>query len=275
MPLTFLSHQAAVLPLKLAAPRRLSGTALVLGSIAPDAPKFVLGPGSDTFTHSVAGQLAWCLPFTVAMFALVRHVIAGPLGRYLPDLGPFHLGDYAALAASPNDRVRWPVVVVSALIGSFSHIGWDLLTHQPGWPPVSVTVAGHTVLGMDLMQYASSALGMVATVAMLYHVGRSRLVLHWRRRQQAVRIERPSAASAALRWLGLALVVAVSIVLSFAVDHEPGPWTSEPRLSIVLLRVPAFAFLVVTVACVVATWRARLRERRAGDVRASRSDAAA
>ena len=36
MPLTFLSHQAVVLPLKLRAPRSVSGTAPVLGSVAPD-----------------------------------------------------------------------------------------------------------------------------------------------------------------------------------------------------------------------------------------------
>jgi hypothetical protein len=275
VPLTFLSHQAAVLPLKLARPRRYSGAALVLGSVAPDAPKFVLGPGSDTFTHSVVGQLVWCLPFTVAMLVLVRHVIAAPLGRYLPDLGPFHLGDYAALAADPNDRVRWRVVVVSALVGSFSHVGWDLLTHQPGWPPVALTIAGRTVLGMDLMQYVSSAIGMVATIAMLLHIGRSRLVLRWRRRGPPRHVRRMSAGTAALRWIGLALVVAVSVALSFAVDAEPGPLTSERHLSTLLLRVPAFAFLILTVACAVATWRGRLRERRTDDARVPRADAAA
>jgi hypothetical protein len=275
VPLTFLSHQAAVLPLKLAAPRRFSGTALALGSIAPDVPKFVLGPGRDAFPHSVLGQFVWCLPFTITMFVLVRHVLAGPLGRFLPDLGRFHLGDYAALEAAPNDPVRWPVVVVSALVGSFSHIGWDLLTHQPGWPPLSVTVAGRTVAGMDLMQYASSAVGMLGTVAVLYHIGRSRLLLRWHRRQRSWRAEPLSPATAAARWLGLALVGAVSLAISIALDDEGRPWTDELHRANILLRVPAIAFAIVTFACVVATWQERRRERRSRDVRARRSDAAA
>ncbi|MDP4013047.1 MAG: DUF4184 family protein [Candidatus Nanopelagicales bacterium] len=36
MPLTFGSHQAVVLPLKMLKPRWFDGTALVIGSMAPD-----------------------------------------------------------------------------------------------------------------------------------------------------------------------------------------------------------------------------------------------
>jgi len=47
MPFTFLSHQAPVLPLKIAAPRWFDGTALVLGSMAPDL--FFVTHGSDCY----------------------------------------------------------------------------------------------------------------------------------------------------------------------------------------------------------------------------------
>lgn len=51
MPLTFPSHAAAVLPLKLLQPSRLDGVALVIGSTTPDLP-YAFSPWITVNTHT-------------------------------------------------------------------------------------------------------------------------------------------------------------------------------------------------------------------------------
>src|SRR4051812_19906912 len=53
VPLTILAHQAAVLPLKLARPRWFDGTALVIGSMAPDLVFVLHGTNLYTDAHRI------------------------------------------------------------------------------------------------------------------------------------------------------------------------------------------------------------------------------
>jgi len=271
VPFTFLSHQAAVLPLKLARPGRFSGVALVLGSMAPDAQKFIWGRGEDSFGHSVVGQFVWCLPLTLLGYWLVTRIVAGPLGRYLPDCGGFHLSDYAVLQRSPRSPVRWGIVAMSALVGSFSHVGWDLFTHEPGWPVWSLTVAGEPMSGVMFLQYASSVVGAALTVAMLHHVGRRRMILHWHGRA-APRATPLSWGAAAMRWIGVALLVAASTAVAFLLAEPNLPWDHPTRWIRTFLRAPAVVFVAVVV---FSAWQS-YRERRSGIAsRASAADRAA
>ena len=59
MPLTYLSHQSVVLPLKIAAPRAVSGTALVLGSMAPDVEYYLKGYATGGVSHTWPAQLTF------------------------------------------------------------------------------------------------------------------------------------------------------------------------------------------------------------------------
>src|SRR5690349_25113242 len=102
MPLTFLSHQAVVLPLKIAAPRAVSGTALVLGSMAPDVEYFLRGYPTATVSHTWLGQLTFCLPVTLLLFWIVTRVIAEPAAAHAPELGDLRLQDYALIARQPG-----------------------------------------------------------------------------------------------------------------------------------------------------------------------------
>src|SRR5580765_1974558 len=80
-----LAHPAAVLPLA----RMLGGygvlSALVIGSVVPDLPRFVPLPFERDHTHCLAGVFFYCIPLGLAIFCLFHRVIKRPLAMLLPD----------------------------------------------------------------------------------------------------------------------------------------------------------------------------------------------
>ena len=185
MPLTFLSHQAVVLPLKLAAPRWVSGTALVLGSMAPDVEYFLRGYPSSYVSHTLAGQVTFCLPVTLALFWIVTRIIAVPLAANIPPGGTLRLTDYAVVRQQPPGLSHWLIVAISALIGSTSHVVLDRLSG--GWStraapeygdrfPYNALHSDADWIGFKLGTWVVLA---IATLLMLAYIGRRSLVIAW------------------------------------------------------------------------------------------------
>lgn len=147
MPLPILAHQAPILPLKLWRPSAFNGTALVLGSIAPDLEYLRLSAsslGAKGFAHSFVGQFVFCLPVTLSVVLLV--------GRLdLADVLIARLGArFAWLAGAATDVAReggFKRACMSALVGSFSHLALDALTHRvlPRWLPGGTFRFAHLV----------------------------------------------------------------------------------------------------------------------------------
>ena len=102
MPFPFFAHQAAALPFKLRFPRLLSGTGLAIGSLAPDLGYFLIGVSVTRDWHRPHGVLLYCLPVAMVLWLLLTRVLAAPLARQLPGLGPFRLRDFAYLEAQPR-----------------------------------------------------------------------------------------------------------------------------------------------------------------------------
>jgi hypothetical protein len=130
VPFPLLAHQAPVIPLKAWRPNWFNGTALVIGSIAPDLQNFwnVDTPrGMATFGHTLRGQVTFCLPVTLSVVVLVGYldlgeVIAARIGtpaRWLIGVGTIVRRPFGILLAA-----------TSALCGSLSHVGLDKLTHD-------------------------------------------------------------------------------------------------------------------------------------------------
>ena len=84
MPLTFPTHAAAVLPLKLWRPRWFDGVALVTGSAAPDVTHALTGYGVDLTprTHTVPGVFLWCVPTAMVAAWITRRVAPGIAARH-------------------------------------------------------------------------------------------------------------------------------------------------------------------------------------------------
>ena len=176
MPLTFLSHQAVVLPLKIAAPRAMSGTALVLGSMAPDVEYFLRGYPTSTIGHTWPGQLIFCLPVSVGLYWLMTRVIAEPAAAHAPEAGDLHLPDYALLRQQPVSARHWLIVAVSALLGSASHVVLDRISDGWGGLPYHALAASRTWIAVNLMLWIVLA---AITLFFMRYIGRHGLLQRW------------------------------------------------------------------------------------------------
>lgn len=175
MPLTFPSHAAIVLPLKMRWPRRFDGVALVVGSAAPDLP-YVLGRPLLTYGHTWAGLLVWGVPLSVVAALLVR-CAAPAVAVHLPGW----CRDYGVLG---RVRHRWYVTASSALVGVVSHRLWDEVTHAslPG-TSLGFGVLGEPVMGdvlwWTVLHGASTVLGLAGWLWATVHIGRRGLLHEW------------------------------------------------------------------------------------------------
>jgi len=256
VPFTFLAHQAPVLPLKMARPRWFSGAGLAIGSMAPDFEKFVHGVGAGRFGHTLLGQLLYCLPMSLAVYWLLTRVAAPSLARHAPDLGRFHLRDYAAsLAATP--RRPWLLVAASALVGSASHVAFDGFTHAdprvvalfPFLRSRIVLVHGHPYLLQSLLQVGASVAGAVVTVALLYVIGRQRRVLAWRGIGRAAG---EPGASATVYWTSVAAItIALSALLAWGAAATADGFGVRDFTRTVIFRLPLTGFLAVCAAALM------------------------
>src|SRR5262245_21725714 len=119
MPWMVPSHQAPVLRLARACPRRFSGLGLVLGTLAPDIAFILpLDERGSPASHSIAGQLYLTVPLVLALHGLLTALVLPWLLPHLPGGAPLHL--HALARARPaTDRAGTLRVAVSGLVGGF------------------------------------------------------------------------------------------------------------------------------------------------------------
>ena len=174
MPLTLPTHPIAVVPLKLWRPRWFDGVALTLGAMAPDVAYATYGSGVDLRTHNLPALLWWALPVTLVLAKVVRWA-APMVAAHLPGGGLLRLGDYGVLGAV---RHPWHVTVTSAVLGAFSHIAWDGLTH-PGYVSSLRREAWPGMPWWGLLSDASNVAGFVLGTVLIVRLGRAGLLRSW------------------------------------------------------------------------------------------------
>lgn len=162
MPFT-LAHPAAVLPLRRYCPRLLSFPALIIGSFCPDVG-YAFGDGDiSTFSHRLLGSLGFCLPVGLVLLVLF-YFLRGPAVGLLP----------AAYRQTLLPLSRRPLgspwaVLISLVLGTWTHLLWDSFTHNEGWfvqhlsvlqTPI-LSVGSRTARVCHLLWYGCSFAGVV------------------------------------------------------------------------------------------------------------------
>ena len=251
MPFT-LAHPAAVLPLmhRGRARKGLIGSALVFGAMAPDIPYFAGAFALGDLAHTWTAVPTLDLAITVVLTAVWHLVLRVPLVGLLPARWAAAADE---LTAPRERRIRLsltPWFVLSAIIGTVTHVAWDGFTH-PGRFGVRLFPVLQTARILDeppyvLLQYGCSVLGVGA-------------LGFWtlREMRRAARSGTSTAPPAGNRRLAFSLIT-VSAVLGTAYRAtewaRPGmPWTS---------LVPVLAFGAVAGAAIAVLLYALLALRR-------------
>jgi uncharacterized membrane protein YfcA len=115
--------------------------------------------------------------------------------------------------------LHWPIALFSILIGAWTHIAWDSVTHQTGWTAehVAALSAPVSIFGWDtetshLLQYLSSVFGLVV------------LSLWFRTLLKRVPVSATDQSPPRTRWWLLALISLAS--LSIGVSRAYLSWNS-------------------------------------------------
>jgi hypothetical protein len=160
MPFT-LAHPAAVLPLRRYCPRFLSFTALVIGSVVPDLGYFSGRLHLEELSHTFRGSFIFSLPVGLVLIGLF-YWLGLPVIRILPrPWRPVFLPIFLRPSGS------FFVIVISLLIGTWSHLFLDSFTHKDGWlvehfvalqTPL-MPIGHHTLKVYHLLWYVCSFIG--------------------------------------------------------------------------------------------------------------------
>ncbi len=158
------SHVAAVLPfLRL----RLPASALVIGSMVPDAPYYLPVAVHGDQTHTLLGVIGADLLLGLVVFvcwqALVGPavvvLVAPVVGRRLTIAWSF--GAVADLRATVRRPSQFVAVVAALLLGSLTHVGWDAFTHVDGWATKRVPFLRADLGPLPLYRWAQYISGIV------------------------------------------------------------------------------------------------------------------
>jgi hypothetical protein len=165
-----LAHPAAILPLRRYCPRHLSFPALIIGSLSPDVGYCFGNLNAGNFSHRfLAGSFGFCLPVGLVL-VLVFYIARWPVVGILPSS---YRRAFLPLCQRPAGSPF--LIVISLLIGAWTHLFLDSFTHPDGWlvehlpvlqAPV-LPVGQHRLMVCEIL-YAGCTLAGVAWLAFCY-----------------------------------------------------------------------------------------------------------
>src|SRR3569833_651757 len=207
MPFTF-AHPAAILPLRRS--RFLQTVPLIFGSMVPDAPYFFPRRAARHLleTHTLSSSFLVDVPLGMACL-IATLLLKEPLTILLGARARYTC--LRSIERFQERPLHWPIALFSILIGSWTHIACDSITHQTGWTSerVAALSAPVSIFGWDtetshLLQYQSSIFGLVV-LALWF-----RTLLNRVPPKVATDQSRPGA-----QWWLLALIGMTSLVFGF------------------------------------------------------------
>lgn len=130
MPFTF-CHPAIILPLTKS--KKLSTSALIIGSTAPDFEYFIRMDLIRTHSHDFWAIFYFNLPLTIMLYLIFQLVVKTPLINNLPKFLFLRFNSHLQKRPLFDSYRHFGWVVFSSILGIFSHLLWDSFTHQQGF----------------------------------------------------------------------------------------------------------------------------------------------
>ncbi len=165
MPFTF-SHPAAVLPLGYFPKRYFSMTGLVIGSTAPDFEYFIRMKNRSYYSHSWTGLFWFDLPLVIILAFIFHGMVRNMFLDNLPAIFAKRVAVFKNFNWVSYFKKYFHVVVISAMIGTASHIIWDGFTHHGGFfvkefdvLKRTYQIAGYSIPVYELLQQLSTVIG--------------------------------------------------------------------------------------------------------------------
>lgn len=175
MPFT-LSHVTAVFPFKKLTPKYLSVSGLVMGSMAPDFEFFIRVTLYGIWGHTFWGIFLFDLPVSILLCMLFHTVVKRALILNLPQTLYARFYQYADLNWLLFFQKNILKVLISILIGIFTHFLWDNFTHAPNYVSPYYTdflleqfvIFGKNMPLYEFLQLGSSVLGLAGFLLVVY-----------------------------------------------------------------------------------------------------------
>lgn len=145
MPFTF-SHPAIILPLKYLPKSWFSFTALVIGSLTPDFEYFLRMKVKSDYSHTFNGIFWFDLPLAFLLTFAFHNVVRNLLFQNLPAIIKNRVLIFTDFDWNNYFKKNWLTVLISLLIGIFSHILWDGFTHEHGYFVNQIDISKNTLL---------------------------------------------------------------------------------------------------------------------------------
>ncbi|MFC5648937.1 DUF4184 family protein [Paenibacillus solisilvae] len=171
MPFTF-SHPLYSVPLYRAAPKWLSVTGLLLGSMAPDLEYFAAMESYRTIGHSLTGFFVLGLPLCIGLAFAFHFVVKPVLPQFIPSIWGLDRFVQSMTRArwEINSPKAWVGFLISLFIGFLTHMFMDGWTHRSGtfvneFPLLKEEYGGEGIY--QWMQYGFSLLGLIVPALLL------------------------------------------------------------------------------------------------------------
>lgn len=132
MPFTF-CHPAIILPFLALKSRWFSATALFVGAMSPDLEYFTRMKIMASIGHDWICGLVLCLPlgllYCFVYHLLVRNLLIEHLPKYFRERFEIYK-DFQWVTFFKKNSI---IVIISFIIGFYSHLFWDAFTHEWGF----------------------------------------------------------------------------------------------------------------------------------------------
>ena len=161
MPFT-LSHPAIILPfLK---NKKLSATALIVGSMSPDFEYFFRMQNQSEFSHTFLGIFLVDIPLSFIVMFVFHQIIKKPMIENSPIYFQHRMQELKELNWFVYLKKNVIVILISLFIGAVSHLFWDSFTHSHGFfvqrnPFLNKEI--YSIPLYSIAQYLSSIIGFV------------------------------------------------------------------------------------------------------------------